>query len=1309
MRHLASHWIRKYFTAVVTFMALLCCSAIYAQSGAGSIQGTVTDPTGAVIQAASIHVVNQATGVAQDTKSNGVGFYQVPGLFTGTYTVTVTASGMKTYKRTIELLVGQSAVIDTTLTAGEVTQQVEVTANAVQLTTTDNGSISSTLENSRIEQLPMNGRNLITLTSQTTPGLESCSQSSSCPNGLMGQAMEYVADGASLSNREFGGTHTGASEMPDPDSVQEVRVESTGAGAQFATPATAILTTKSGTNRLHGSAFETARNNYFGIARNRSNPSNFVAPPYIRNEFGASAGGPIILPHVYHGKDRSFWFFAYERYSLRSYGYQNMKVPTAAMKQGDFSGLVNSSNVLQELYDPNTTTVSANCTLRDGTIAKDSFCRTPFANNQIPFGRLSPTGKIINDITVLPSNSNNPLVANNLAGQNPNNTTIPTITFRLDHSFSENNKAYLRYTNTNTKTLFLRNDPSSAAATLAADGMPAAASNVSINSDILFAVALGYTHIFSPTFYSEMVASQSWFSEQNGAGGTPSANFEQKLGLPNNFGEVGFPYFSGILSPLDGTQFQYGVTSIVTTLDENLTKTVGKHQMMFGGRFRHERFGSRPDQIKDTISFGGNGTGLEDPTTDKTLAFSKLANTGYADADLFLGSAASYSVNIEPPYQHLHDMEFDAYFQDNYRLRRNLTLNIGLRYEAHPAIWSKFGMMEGFDLKNHAIVTAATPAELIANGLTTQAIINNDILDGAVFETPAQAGMPANTLTNNDDFTFGPRVGIAYLPFGGRHGTVLRGAYGRYIYPEPIRNFMVSVNRSNPFTAGYSMNYNASNQAPDNKSNWQLRTPQTVVTGVNSANVVNSTTTNAILPGFGVTNLNPDFPSTYVTQTNFTLEQPLKGNSALRLSYLYTHGQNLAENYNFNAHPSTYVWELMTGTIPPKGNVVGSNQYSSTATGPYDQITYGGGLSRIQKSGWSNDHIFQANYQRLFHHGVAYQIAYSWSKPFRIGSNSSRDSTIAPYLNYTNSGLGLVTPYTSATGFGTFNVIAPALPLPPPAGTASYGYYRALNRFQNYQVDTAVPKQHIQFNGIVDLPVGRHKRFMGNVNRFVDELVGGYQIAGSGSVASQDFGVTSSHWGATNPLKIYKKNAPITDCRSGLCYKSYEWFNGYIAPTALSGNSCSAGLSTVVSGLPSNWTPYSAPSDQGCGAPTTVKGVLTANVDKYYGSDYINMTTTDGKTAPLAYSPGSSGSNPYDKTVLNGPFNWSADASIFKVFPITERWNLRFNMDAFNVFNVQGMNNPSGSDGTVGTTPGGVGYSSHNTPRQIQFTLRLTF
>lgn len=1261
----------------------LCGVEANGQSGAGSIQGTVTDSTGAVLPGASITVINEATNATFNTKSNETGYYQVPALFTGNYVVTVRAPGMKTYKTSIELLVAQNAVINPVMTAGAVTQQIEVNADTVELTTTDNGSISSTLENQRINQLPMNGRMLLTLVGATTAGVEGSGQRI---NGLMGEALEYVADGVPLTNRQFGGeggtasaNFSGQSQTPDPDAVQEVRLV-TNASAQYSQPGTVVVTTKSGTNTFHGTLFETARNNAIGIARARQNPSNFTAPHYVRNEYGVSAGGPIEIPHLYHGKDKSFWFLAYEKYSLASYSYELTTVPTTAMRGGDFSGLVNSARVLQVLYDPATTQSAAN-----------NYARTPFQNNQIPINRLSPTAKILFDITPLPSLTANPLVQSNLQTKNYSNQFIPTWTFRIDHDFNESNRAYLRYTGLQQTLNRLRNIGGNVPATIAADGIPAQVNGAIDNPDATFAAGLGYTHVFSPTFFAETVIGQQWFSQFYSGGGTP-ANYESKLGLPNNFGESGFPSIgTNLITPYNGTQFGYGENQIIDNIDENLTKIMGKHQMNFGGRYRHERFGYLIQQSADSVSFSNLATGIYLPSSGAN--YSAASNTGYPDADMFLGAASSYSVNTAPIYAHYHDMEFDAYFQDDYHVSRNLTANLGLRWEAHPAAWTKDGLMNSFDYKNDAMVLATPPATLISEGYTTQAIITNMQNIGAVYETPAQAGMPANTLMRNYMLTFSPRIGLAYQLFGGKHGTVLRGAYGRYIYPEPIRSYMQGHQGINPIVVNYSQSYTAANQSPDGLPNYLLRNPQSVIMGINSSNVVNSTSSTAILPG--VTNFanSPAMPPDYVTQVNFTIEQALKGNSAFRITYLWNHGSNLDHYYSINNHPSTFVWEMAYGIAPPTGTTIGSNQYAATATGPYDQKTWGANSWEV-KNGWSNDNALQVSFQRYYHRGIAYQINYAWSKPMRFGGNWNRDSTVDPSANYLGV-LGAAGSWSSPYG----TTIAPSLPPAPPTGTLSWQEYHQLDRFEGYMVDTAIPKHHITFNGVIDLPFGRGKRFLGNASRFMEELVGGFQLAGDGSILSQDFAVTNTNWGPTNPLKIYKHNAKITDCRSGACLEAFEWFNGYLAPTVI--NTATGG----VSGLPSNWAPYQTPVDTT--PPPDPSKSCTQQVctptQANYGTNNVVVNLSNGKPATVPFSPGPLGSNPYSRTVLNGPINYTVDLSVFKVFLITESMRLRFNVDAFNALNVQGYNNPSGTDGTENMT------SSYNTPRQLQFTLRLQF
>ena len=1302
MKNLASYMTRTFLKwnvpilAIVALVGLaMCGTGAKAQSGAGSIQGTVTDSTGAVIPGATIRVVNQATNSNTDTTSNAVGFYQVPALFTGKYTVTVTAPGMKTYRTSIELLVAQNANINPALTAGDVTQQVEVAADLVQLTTTENGTIASTLENTRINQLPMNGRILINLASMTTPGLEGGGRA----NGLMGEALEYVADGVPISNRQFGGMNLSQTQAPDPDSVQEVRVETTNTGAQYSEPATAIVTTKSGTNSLHGALFETARNNAIGIAKNRNNRSDFAAPHLVRNEFGASAGGPIIIPKVYHGKDKSFWFYAYERYSFASPQAQLVSVPTVAERGGDFSAYTNAAGVPQTLYDPQTTRNDPNC---NGSGVANAYCRTPFTGNQIPVGRLSPTFKIIQDITPLPSNTANPMVnGSNLSVANPTFNVVPTHTFRLDHEFTESTRAYLRYTSNVLSSIALRNYNNVGGnynATIAADGFPNWATGIAYNPSASFAEAVGLTHVFSPTFFSETIISQQALGQHNYAGGTPKANFEKMLGTPNNFGEVGFPQFgtSGNGSGLQnngfgygGTQYIYGLSQIVDNLDENMTKTIGKHQLQFGGRYRHERFGQLPDQSSDYIAFNGQDTGIYDTTSGAN--YTAKGNTGSPDSDAFLGAANFYSVTQEPPYEHFHDMEFDAYFQDNFHVSRNLTVNLGLRWEDHPSVWVKDGVYNSFDLKNDAMVLASPPSALIAKGYTTQTIITNMQNIGVKYETPTEAGMP-DTLMKNYPFTFSPRVGIAYQPFGGKHGTVVRGAYGRYIYPMPTRSFVKNPMGNNPLVAGYNQSFTNANQTVDGTTAELLRYPQgsgawtqasqfTPIMGTNSSNLVNSTSTNAINPGVGLWSNASNMPPDYVTQVNFTIEQPLKGNTAFRVTWLWSHGTNLDHYYYVNNAPSAFVWAAATGTAVNTAN-------GGIATRPYDNKTWGGNTWDI-KDGWSNDNALQATYQRLFHKGVAYQINYVWSKPMRLGGNYFRDGTEVPRANYMGvlGSLGTVSALPNSS-----TALAPALPPPAPAGSLPWQQYHSLLKFQQYRVDTAVPKQHITFNGVVELPFGRGKRFMGNANRWADEFVGGWQIAGAGQVISLDFAPNAGNWGPTNPVKYYK-NVTVTDSVS-TPQKEKLWFNGYIAPSNIA----------KVSGLPSGYV-----NGQGA-SPAYSSPINTTVGDPNYNSNKIGVTLLGGTTpTAIDYNPGPNGSNPYSRTILNGPINWNADLSVFKMFPITEKTALRFNVDAFNAFNIQGTNNPNTTTGEIQIAPGAVGAASYWSPRQIQLTLRLQF
>lgn len=1231
----------NFAVALAALLAVLCAPAhLLAQSGAGTIQGTVQDATSAAIPGASIQALNRATGVAIETMSNAAGFYAIKGLTAGAYTVTVSAPGMKKSESTVTLQNGQVLVVDRQLTVGDMAEKVTVTGETIQLATYDSGTVNTQLDAARIASLPQNGRNVLGLAQNTVPGLEA---GGTRANGLMGEAMEYSLDGAPMTNRNFGSAgNTAQSTLPDPDAVQEVRFETLNSNAQFATPATVMLTTKSGTNQFHGSVFETARNNYFGIARARQDPPNLVAPKLIRNEFGGSVGGPIWIPKLYDGRNRTFFFVAYERFSLRRASQQLMYVPTTAMRTGDFSGLINSAGILQQLYDPNTTQSAAN-----------QYSRLPFANNQIPISRISPLAKTLLAATPLPTSADNPMVNFNLTGQNPTTQTVPNYSVRLDHVFNEKNRVYFRFTDIRQQQQALRNYPSNSPANIETAELKEGATGYQRIPVQTISGAIGYSKTFSPTFYSETILSMQWQRMYVVGNDVSMQNYEKQFGLPNNLGNIGFPAIgSNLFMPYGGSQWYYGMSQRVSTLDENLNKIWGKHQFAFGFRIRHERFAYLSDRSVDEVTYTNQATGVYDPTTGAN--YGAKPNTGNQNADFFLGAGASYSQRRNAPFNICSLMEYDSYFQDNWRVSSRLTLNLGLRWEAHPAPRAANDYMVAFDFKNKALALPRQLDYYVQNGLTSTALLTNLRNLGVKFETMQEGGMPSRGIAGSNA-NFLPRFGFAYAsPFGLR-GTVVRGGYGEYLYPVPVRNSIRYLTASYPFTAGYSRSYTSAAQAPDGLPNYLLRNPLTVITGVNSANVVDTESTTALLPGIGPgTVTSADYPPAKVREANVTIEQPFKDGSVFRASWVFTHGENLDQNYQINDAPSTYVWQAKTGTTPPTGTFAG------VATRPYDNRTWGG-ITQSTKLGFSNNSALQFNYQRPYRRGFGYQVFYVFSKAFRVGGNTFRDNLLYPAELY-------------APG---------AIPKGMDVGTLSEPS-REFNRWQNYRPDTAIPLHRVSFNGLVDVPLGKGRRFLKSGNRVLDALVGGYQVAFVGTVVSQAFQVATGNYGAYNPIQLYKNSKPVTDCRSGVCRPSYMWFNGYLAPTVI--NATTRG----VQGVPTDYQPYLTPINNTPGTPN-------------FGNNNVTMTLANGQQVTTGYSPGPAGVAPYTSTVLQGPKNFQSDISLYKEFRIKERYKLRVNVDAFNAFNIQGLINPSASDGIQSL------QQSYWTPRQIQFSGRFTF
>ncbi len=1259
----------------VVLVFVLFCQRAYGQAETGSIQGTITDSSKAVLPKTAVHVVNLATGVVSDSVANNVGFYSVEGLFPGNYTVSFTAPGFQRLEQHLTLLAEQSFKLSPSLVVGSSSETVSVEGNAIQLANYNNGTISSDLDETRMSQLPENGRSVTNLFSQVTPDAMSNGGRPEL-NGALWRATTLVQDGSINNDLNYGGTLI---PQPDLDSIKEVNVVTNGGDARYSAPATAVVTTKSGTNQLHGSFFETAVNNYFGIARQRQNLPTFKQAKYIRNEFGASAGGPIFIPwldhgKMYNGKDKSFFFFAYERYSLRSGNYQVGVVPTMAERSGDFSGAVNSNDTLLTIYDPATTAKSASCA---GT-PTNPYCRTQFdyngVGNTINPSRISPFAKALYTIMPQPTNSANPIAGNdNITFAAPNSTTTPTITTRLDHTFDANNNIYLRYTHISYDVVSTPvTGVAPTVAGTAADGtpIPAGVSNLTGTRQPVNTAAIGYTHVFSPTLVSETVLGGTWESEFYNEPPTGElTNYEQAMGLPNNFGLLGMPIMEGASTyNLAYTQNNWGGGEVLLNVNEDLTKTIGKHGLAFGGRYGYSQADVLPDRTSDYVAFDTQATGLYNSSVACCTA---VTNTGLGDADVFLGAADAYSVNLEPGNEHWRIQSDALYLQDEWRVSNKLTLDLGLRWEGDPAPKELQGLINGFDLKNKAIVMRNTPQQVIAMGRTTPGIITNLENLGVVFETPSEAGFPSSITRGSWD-VFAPRVGLAYSPFGSGRGTVLRGSFGRYAFQAQLRPLYSGGKSNAPYAENYAHSYISNQQSPDGQSNYELRSPQTVIAGQNSSGVVNTASSTAINPGVTQVVQAPNDPPNSMYQLNTTVEQPLPLNSVLRVSYIFNHADNLDQIYEPNFPVSSYVYETKTGLTAPTG-------YS--ALYPYDSHTYGI-IEYFEPTGWSNYNELQFNYQRLFHKGYGFQVAYVWRKSLRVGENGVSDT-----IDYT-----------------TQDYVPSAVP--------GDGSQQAANRAQNYGVWSAVSPQQINWNGVVDLPIGRDRKFGRHMNRVVDEFIGGYQVAFNGSAAPSWFAPSSANWGGDNAvgtgslgkIQKYGHKYKVTSCSgtagsTPTCNNGYLYYNAFISPV-LTNNPCHSGVN-FVSGVPGNYQAYQTPINVDPGATSCSANGTFSSSNPDYLNNNVKVLLANGSQGDIAYSPGPS-TNPFSKTFLVGPWNTTTDISIFKVFPIHERMFFRINVDAFNAFNVQGQNNPGANGIQLYTT-------SHNAARQVQLTARLTF
>jgi hypothetical protein len=410
-----------------------------AQSTTGSIAGAVMDPSGAFVPNATIIVTDLGTNIETRTTSDQTGNYVVTPLPIGHYSVTVEAKGFKKFVASgITVNVQDRLRVDATLQLGQAADTVEVQSTAPPLET-DTSTLGQVVDSKRIVDLPLNGRfftRLAVLTTGTVPtpsGARDENTGGFSANGVRPYQNNFILDG--VDNNSLSEDLVSQASFvvgPPPDAIAEFRVETNAMSAEYGRSGGAVLNVniKSGTNALHGTAYEFFRNSAMD-AKNYYDPGDQPIPPFKQNQFGFSLGGPVVLPKLYQGRDKTFFFLDYQGTRIRSSETFLATVPAAAWRNGDFSGF-------QPIYDPRTTIINP-----DGTAT-----RQPFANNQIPANRFDSVAKQLINLFPAP-NVPGSVAASGIGNNYVSNPSSPDDTdqydIRMDHKISESDSIFGRF------------------------------------------------------------------------------------------------------------------------------------------------------------------------------------------------------------------------------------------------------------------------------------------------------------------------------------------------------------------------------------------------------------------------------------------------------------------------------------------------------------------------------------------------------------------------------------------------------------------------------------------------------------------------------------------------------------------------------------------------------------------------------------------------------------------------------------------------------------------------------------------------
>jgi hypothetical protein len=1278
-------WIVRSLLAVAV-VTTLSVAMLQAQVDTGSITGTITDPSGAVVSGAKVTLTNEGTAASLSTTAGSDGGYRFSPVRIGSYKIEVAAQGFKTSNEThIVVDVSSNVLRNFKLQPGAVTETVEVTSEAPLLQSQD-ASVGQVVDQQSINNLPLNGRNFTFLAQLAagvnTPQADTRGNAASgafSANGLRPAQNNYMLDGIDNNSDTvdfLNGTNFVV--LPPVDAIQEFKVQTSQFSAELGRSAGAVLnaTVKSGTNQFHGAAWEFFRNDKLDAADYFEDASGIPKGELRQNQFGFDMGGPVI-------KNKIFIFGDYEGFRRAQGTVSTASVPTVADRASGFTNLtdlirqgsigdctvppaaptpgsrcddLNREIPSGTILDPTTTrAVTAGSTdpVTGITALSSGFVRDPFSYSSALGGPVFGTGACPAN-TVNFSGVQGACFLNNLdpARLDQNaikllqlfpNPTLSGVTSnfgsspvlyehrnsfdtRMDVNFTQKDQVFFRFSYVD--------DPQYIPGPFGgiADG---GAFQQGIQTALSEQAALAYTHVFSPTTVNVARIGLNYLhTTRTGPEGGSTTD------IPSQFGIQGIPQgnlngglpaitFSG-LSTLGSNNFlPSDEVSQTIQFTDDFTKIYGKHSFKMGVEFQHIRFSTlQPAWSRGQFDFNGQYTDISQNNGGTTgmaqFLLPPAAAQNGGTVDYVGGSDQVFASNISKTDDEKN--YFATYFQDDWKVNRKLTLNLGLRWDYFGLIAEQHGKQANwvpYGAPTGSPMFLLPPGFNIANLSPTF----TDLLqaDGITLKI----GGYGLGLGQAQKHNFAPRVGFAYQV---TPRLVARGGAG--IFYNAFENQGYGPNDGENYPFVFNQSWSNVNDwtglgAPGSNANPWTGCATAGPGGTASVESgfscipITPLAINAATAGLGLQGLSFAFHTPYTISGNFTLQYQIQPTLSVQAGYVTNVGRHLQTGLGANN----------VGRILPSG-------YSTDISATDHEIpfhAFGGGSYQATVANSSYNGL-QTKIEKQYAGGLNFLAAYTWSKTF---SNAGDLLNGSPNEGYRAA---------SIPGFGI-------------------GRDRRLADFDIRNV--------FHFSGGYALPIGKNKRILGNAGRLTDALLGGWSVNAIATLQGGQPITLGCPTGPTSGTGCYVIKVPGQSQKLGLHIDSNDklsWF----------GNQGAFTQPCVLGGTPANPTPE-AGNPTGC-VPLTGLGALGG-----------------------------------DPTSSVGPGFHRLDFSLFKAFRVSERFTLEFRSEFFNIFNHPNFNAPNFGGNGVVSVPNSGNFNSSAfgeigstrdapyDPRQIQFALKLYF